>query len=75
MIKPCACGGLEFTVDAVYSATDCITLDDDGSEDFEITDTDYYDGEWEDDSRVICRNCGKIMTYSAWTKQEDQEQK
>lgn len=68
-MKPCECGSYEFTVEAVYAAKDRILLDPE-SDDFDILDTDYGDGEWEDTAKVTCCECGKTMTYSEWSNQD-----
>lgn len=70
-MKKCDCGSIHFTIEAVYAATDHIRLHDDGSEDFDIIDTSYGDGEWEDWATVTCSGCGKTTTYSEWNRQEE----
>lgn len=69
-MKPCECGSVEFEIEAVYAAKDRIRLDR-GSNDFDITDTHYGDGEWEDWEAVTCCECGKTMTYSEWSNQDE----
>jgi len=71
-MKPCSCGSRRFSVEAVYSAKDYIELKDDGSEDFDVNDTEYGDGEWEDHSTVTCLDCGKTMEYSEWANQDEE---
>lgn len=68
-MQACKCGSRSFKVDAIYTATDYITLADDDSEDFDITDTQYGDGEWHDDSRVTCTECGAEVAYSEWSSE------
>lgn len=67
-MKPCTCGSVEFSVQAVYAGVDRIRLD---GEDFEIIDTHYGDGEWEDMGTVTCCECGKTMPYSEWSNQDE----
>jgi hypothetical protein len=67
---PCQnCGGREFKIAAVYDATDTILVSEDG-DDFEMLDTRYGDGEWEDMASVRCVVCDHIMEYQDWTKRE-----
>ena len=67
-MKPCECGSVEFVIEALYTAKDRIRLTED---DFEIIDTHYGDGEWEDMGAVKCAECGKVMTYSEWRNQDE----
>lgn len=72
-LQPCECGSLRFRVQAVYSAVDTICLHDDGSEDFDVEDVAYGDGEWEEHGSVTCCECGKVMEYGEWSNQDEKE--
>lgn len=69
-MKACVCGSRRFDISAVYSACDKIELDDD-NEGFDLIDTTYGDGEWEDHSEVTCAECGKSFEYKDWDNQEE----
>lgn len=71
-MQPCECGSHEFIIDAIYTAKDRILLIpvEGDNENFEVLDTTYYDGEWEDHADVTCADCGKVTEYQVWQSQE-----
>ena len=60
------CGGLELKIDVTFAGTVSIQCQPD-SDEFEVTDSEPTDSEWDDNSNVYCFGCGNEGSVSEFS--------